>query len=83
MEQISLSAEHASAVIPGKPDGRARLQALAGAQVHQCAVRRQRAFEQDLDAAAAFLEGENPRGNDARIVENQQIPPDPAGTESP
>src|ERR1700733_10558541 len=73
MEQIALSSEHARRMTSGQFDRGARLQALAGAQLHQRGVRRQGTFEQNFDASAAFLEAECTRRNHARIVENQQI----------
>ncbi len=50
------------------------LKAFAGADVHQRRIRRQRTLEQQFHASAAVLHSESPRGNDAGVVEHQNVP---------
>ena len=57
----------------GEADRPARLRRLAGAQVRQYFVVGQDAFDQRLDRAAAGFAAVQPRLDDARVVEDQQI----------
>ncbi len=81
-EQIPLPCLHARGMAPGQPHRSRPFSVPCWLEVHQRGVRAEHPLEQHLDAAAALLGAENPRGDHARIVEHQQDPQARAGREN-
>ena len=73
-KQLALAPDHGGALAARELHGGPVLQALAGAHMHQRRIRAQRPLQQQFDPSAAVLHAISAGRNDARIVENQQIP---------
>ncbi len=67
----------------GGGDFQARADGLAGAQLHQRGAVGQDALQENLDPPAGGFGAHHPRGDDAGVIEDQQITRDSAAPESP